>query len=91
MSDYTQKFTTEDLAKEMALVKITHALTGKVPDETMDFLLTAAISLDLAVRKQEATEAAHAKLTLDLQTESFSKDIEIQELREQIAELRANA
>lgn len=91
MSEYTEKYSTDELAKEMAVIKVLHSMTGKVDQASLDFLLTAAISLDLAVRKAEKVEEEHKQAVINLEADLFSKDIEIAELTDKLAEKETNA
>jgi len=81
---YSEANSQADLVKELAIIAMTHSITGKIDASTVQMLVQAALLADILTRKEDADK----KLLEDLQTESFSKDIEIATLR---AELEGRA
>lgn len=91
MTDSTESNTTnhddtthEELQKEILLIAATFGLTGKIHPDTLEMLLQTALLADILLRQKKEADEAHKQLLLDLQTESFSKDIEIANLRAEL-------
>lgn len=87
MSDYTKEFKTEDLLLELLKIKINYDLTGTISKDDLDFLLKCTLATDGLLRKIEAD----AQTIIDLEAKVFSKDIEIAELTDKLADKEPNA